>query len=141
MSNITLPKSAGQFASARVLPDLTKAKPSYDDLLNLVMALQAKVDAKPAPRGIVKTSPKGCVAFTGVRAMRGGASFYPAEWLAIAKALPDIIEHIIDDRETSGTAKDESGTARPYTTRPAYKDGADRSAIVAALADILAKLA
>jgi len=142
MSNITLPKNAGQFASARVLPDLTKTKPSYDDLLNLVMALQAKVEAKPAPRAMVKTSISGCVQFTGVRQIRGGVSLYPNEWLTVLSAAPDIIEWIINDTETTGEGVAEKGGPKvPYTMRPAYKAEQDKVAIRNALADILAKLA
>lgn len=142
MSTITLPKNAGQFASARVLPDLTKAKPSYDDLLALVMSLQAKVDAKPTPRATVKTSISGCVQFTGVRQIRGGVSFYPNEWLIILTAAPDIIKWIIDDAETTGEGvAEKNGPKVPYTMRPAYKAGQDKVAIRNALADILAKLA
>lgn len=142
MANITLPKNAGAFASSRVLPDLTQAKPSYEELLALIAHMQAQAKAAPAIRNPVKTSAKGCVAFTAIRTQRGGVSLYPAEWLALAKALPDILEWIINDTQTTGTHSESLGGPKlPYTARPTYRDSDNKPAIIAGLADILAKFA
>lgn len=151
MSNISLARNAGNFASSkvtgRVLPDVSK--PAANPLASLpreqleamiaqLMANQAKAK-ETAP--IVKTGRTGSVAFTGIRSQRGGVSLYPHEWLAVAQALPEIIEWIIDDAEYTGASAIEQGGPKiPYTARPSY-DKQDKAQVIAGLAEILAKLA
>jgi hypothetical protein len=123
---------------ATILPDL--AGKSTADLIAIINAL-ALANAAPLARIPVKTSAKGCVAFTGVRAQRGGASFYPGEWLAICDALPAILRHILADTVTSGTYSETAGGPKlPYSAAPSYRDTDNREAICAKLSAILAKL-
>lgn len=148
MSNVTLPRNAGAFASSkvtgRVLPDVSKSNPlaglPREQLEAMIAQLMANA-SKPVSAPKIKTGRTGSVAFTSIRAQRGGVSLYPHEWLAVARALPEIIEWIIDDAEYTGASAIEQGGPKvPYTARPSY-DKQDKPAVIAGLADILAKLA
>lgn len=149
--SVTLPRNAGAFASSkvtgRVLPDVSKpaANPlaalPREQLEAMIAQLMANQAAAKQSAPKIKTGRTGSVAFTSIRSQRGGVSLYPHEWLAVARALPEIIEWIIDDAEFSGASAVEPGGPKvPYTARPSY-DKQDKAAVIAGLADILAKLA
>ena len=75
----------------RILPDLTQAKPakpSYDDLMRMVLELKAQVDAKPRQRISFKVTDKGCCSV--YHGSRFPVTLYRQQWLNILDHIDEL---------------------------------------------------
>ena len=74
--------------TGRVLPDLSTHEPTYEQLMEMVRALQDKVNASPAPRkATFKVSDKGCLSVN--HGSRFPTTLYRSQWMTIIAAVHD----------------------------------------------------
>ena len=117
---ITLPKSAGQFASKsvapRILPDLSAMQAMMEQQAAMIEALKSELESKSRSKSVSfkitapKLNDKGEMAgSTGALSVYGVGRFpltlYKAQWLKLIAIIPDL-QAFIKANETNLSTKD-----------------------------------